>query len=197
MIGSLRGTVIDRSPPGQVLVEVAGVGYLCTVSAALCAECEPGAAVFLYVHHHFREDLQTLYAFRTRQERDTFNVLLSAHGIGPAMAISLLSIYSPTALVNIVATADTAALTVVPGIGKKTAERVMVELKSRLDLDVASGPLGDGEVQSATSDVREALTSLGYGSEEIREVMRQLDAAADKATMLRDALAILGARRAG
>lgn len=197
MIGSLRGTVIDRSPPGQLLVEVGGVGYLCNVSAALCAESEPGTTTFLHVHHHIREDAQTLYAFLTRRERDTFAVLLSAHGIGPAMALALLSVYSPSALVGIVATADTAALTVVPGIGKKTAERVMIELKARLDLEMSDDGVGDGQVQSAAADVREALTSLGYGAEEIRDVIRQMTSDTDKETMLREALALLGARRAG
>lgn len=170
---------------------------MCNVSAALCAESEPGTTTFLHVHHHIREDAQTLYAFLTRRERDTFAVLLSAHGIGPAMALALLSVYSPSALVGIVATADTAALTVVPGIGKKTAERVMIELKARLDLEMSDDGVGDGQVQSAAADVREALTSLGYGAEEIRDVIRQMTSDTDKETMLREALALLGARRAG
>jgi Holliday junction DNA helicase RuvA len=153
-------------------------------------------SVFLHVHHHIREDAQTLFGFSSRVERDTFNILIATHGIGPAMAMAILSTYSPTALVTVVTTGDTQALTVVPGVGKKTAERLMIELKSRLNLEGISAVDAYGSVQSAAADVREALTALGYGPEEIREAMRQLTTADDAETMLRDALAMLGARRA-
>jgi Holliday junction DNA helicase RuvA len=110
--------------------------------------------------------------------------------------MAILSTYSPTALVTVVTSGDTQALTVVPGVGKKTAERLMIELKSRLNLEGISAVDAYGSVQSAAADVREALTALGYGPEEIREAMRQLTTADDAETMLRDALAMLGARRA-
>jgi len=196
MIGSLRGTVLERFPPSTVLIEVAGVGYLCSVTTSTFAELEPTVSVFLHVHHHIREDTQTLFGFSSRVERDTFNILIATHGIGPAMAMAILSTYSPTALVTVVASGDTQALTVVPGVGKKTAERLMIELKSRLNLEGISAVDAYGTVQSAAADVREALTALGYGPEEIREAMRQLTTADDAETMLRDALAMLGARRA-
>ncbi|MEY3806437.1 MAG: Holliday junction ATP-dependent helicase RuvA [Actinomycetota bacterium] len=197
MIGSLRGVVLERFAPSTVLLEVSGVGYLCTVTSATFAELEPSVETFLHIHHHIREDAQTLFGFTTRVERDTFHILISTHGIGPAMAMSILSTYAPTALVGVVASGDVAALTVVPGVGKKTAERLMVELKSRLD--IADSQLGSStdSVQSAAADVREALTALGYGVEEIRDTMRQLTQASDSETMLRDALAVLGVRRAG
>jgi Holliday junction DNA helicase RuvA len=196
MIGSLRGTVLERFTPSTVLIEVAGVGYLCSVTTSTFAELEPTVSVFLHVHHHIREDTQTLFGFSSRVERDTFNILIATHGIGPAMAMAILSTYSPTALVTVVASGDTQALTVVPGVGKKTAERLMIELKSRLNLEGISAVDAYGTVQSAAADVREALTALGYGPEEIREAMRQLTTADDAETMLRDALAMLGARRA-
>lgn len=197
MIGSLRGKVVERFSGGTILLEVSSVGYLCTVTSSTFAELEPTVEVFLHVHHHIREDAQTLFGFTSRIERDTFHILIATHGIGPSMAMSILSTYAPQALVGIVASGDIAALTVVPGVGKKTAERLMVELKSRLDLgDTAIGHSGD-TVQSVASDVREALTGLGYGVEEIREAMRQITTASDSETMLRDALALLGARRAG
>ena len=197
MIGSLRGVVVERFTPGTILLEVAGVGYVCTVTSSTFAELEPTVETFLHVHHHIREDAQTLFGFTSRIERDTFHILIATHGIGPSMAMSILSTYAPQALVGIVASGDIAALTVVPGVGKKTAERLMVELKSRLDLDDSGlGQAGDS-VQSAAADVREALTALGYGAEEIRDAMRQLSSATDSETMLRDALALLGARRAG
>ena len=166
MIGSLRGEVLERVAPSTVLVEVQGVGYLCTVTSVAFAELEPTVPAFLYVHHHIREDAQTLYGFLTRTERDTFEILVATHGIGPAMAMAILSTYAPTSLVSIVASGDMAALTVVPGVGKKTAERLMVELKSRLNMEIGS-PVGVDGVQSATADVREALAALGYSPEEV------------------------------
>ncbi len=196
MIGSLRGTVLERFTPSTVLIEVAGVGYLCSVTTSTFAELEPTVSVFLHVHHHIREDAQTLFGFSSRVERDTFNILIATHGIGPAMAMAILSTYSPTALVTVVTSGDTQALTVVPGVGKKTAERLMIELKSRLNLEGISAVDAYGYVESAAADVREAVTALGFGPVEIREAMRQLTTADDTETMLRDALAMLGARRA-
>ena len=197
MIGSLRGVVLERFIPSTVLFEVGGVGYLCSVTSTTFAELEPTVQTFLHVHHHIREDAQTLFAFTSRSERDTFNILIATHGIGPAMAMAILSTYSPAALVTIISSADTAALTIVPGVGKKTAERLMVELKSRLSLDDLPTSHTSDTVHSAAADVREALTALGYGSDEVRDAMRQLTTADDSETMLRDALALLGARRAG
>lgn len=198
MIGSLRGAVLERIEPATVLVEVGGVGYLCAVTAPTWAELEPGTSVFLHVHHHLREDAESLYGFTDRAEKQMFAVLIAAHGVGPAMAMGILSVYSPTALLAIVASGDTGALTVVGGVGKKTAERLMIELKGRFEgLEIGSGA---GGAQSATADVREALSALGYAPEEIRETLRQLGGQAgggDSEAMLRDALALLGARRAG
>lgn len=196
MIGSLRGEILERIAPSTVLLEVQGVGYLCTVTSTTFAELEPTVPAFLYVHHHIREDAQTLFGFVSRIERDTFDILIATHGIGPAMAMAILSTYAPQSLVTIVASGDLAALTVVPGVGKKTAERLMVELKSRLNMEVTA-PVGADGVQSATADVREALAALGYSPDEVRDVMRQLTNVEDSGSMLRDALALLGARRAG
>lgn len=196
MIGSLRGIVLERFTPSTVLLEVGGVGYLCSVTTSTFAELEPTVTTFLHIHHHIREDAQTLFGFVSRTERDTFNVLIATHGIGPAMAMAILSTYSPTALITIVSSGDIAALTVVPGVGKKTAERLMVELKSRLHLEGIADSGSSDTVQSAAADVREALTALGYAPEEIRDAMRQLPGGGDSESMLRDALALLGARRA-
>ena len=196
MIGSLRGVVLERFAPSTVLLEVGGVGYLCSVTTSTFAELEPSVTTFLHIHHHIREDAQTLFGFVSRTERDTFNVLIATHGIGPVMAMAILSTYSPTALITIVSSGDIAALTVVPGVGKKTAERLMVELKSRLHLEGIADSGSSDTVQSAAADVREALTALGYAPEEIREAMRQLPGGGDSESMLRDALALIGARRA-
>ncbi len=197
MIGSLRGTVLERLDGSVVLLEVGGVGYLVTVTPRTLAELEPSSGAFLYVHHHIREDAQTLFGFRQRDERATFEVLIGTHGIGPALAMAILATHPPSALVDIVAPGDLVALTLVPGVGKKTAERLLVELRSRLHLPVLDGALGPvGSGTSSVSDVREALAGLGYSNDEVRDALRDLPSSADSATLLREALKLLGARRA-
>ena len=195
MIGSLRGTVLERGLDGTVLLEVGGVGYHVVVSSRTLPELEPTTTTFLHIHHHIREDGQTLYGFLDRTERATFQTLIATHGVGPALAIAILATHPPAALVDIVAGGDLAALTMVPGVGKKTAERLLVELRSRLSVPVLD-PVGGNGASSPIGDVREALAGLGYGPEEIREALRELPADADAATLLRDALKLLGARRA-
>ena len=197
MIGSLRGTVLERTEESYALIEVGGVGYLVSVTPRTLAELEPGSSAFLYVHHHIREDAQTLFGFLHRDERTTFQVLIATHGIGPALALAILGTHAPGALVDIVAGNDIGALTLVPGVGKKTAERLLVELRNRLSLPMLDPlPVTAGGKASVAGDVREALTGLGYGPEEIREALRELSADSDASTMLRDALKLLGAKRA-
>jgi Holliday junction DNA helicase RuvA len=195
MIGSLRGSVLERLDDGRVLIEVGGVGYLVTVTPRTLAELEPTSPVFLYVHHHIREDSQTLFGFLRRDERAAFDVLIATHGIGPALAVAILGTHSPTALVDIVAGSDLGALMLVPGVGKKTAERLLVELRNRLDLPMLD-PLTISGGSTAVGNVREALAGLGYASEEIREAMRDLPDSASAEDLLRDALRLLGVRRA-
>ena len=196
MIGSLRGGVLERNVDGTVLLEVSGVGYLVTVSQRAIAELEPGTPAFVYVHHHIREDAQTLFGFTSRDERDTFQILLGTHGVGPAMAMAILNTHPPAALVDVVANNDAAALALTPGVGKKTAERLLVELRDRLSLPVLDAASTGNGAPSAVADVRDALATLGYGTDEIRDVLRELPSDADSATLLRDALKTLGARRA-
>ncbi|MGA0879344.1 MAG: Holliday junction branch migration protein RuvA [Ilumatobacteraceae bacterium] len=195
MIGSLRGTVIERLGEGQVLVEAAGVGYIVHVTPRVLAELEPTSPVFLHVHHHIREDQQTLFGFLHRDERMTFQTLLSTHGIGPALALAILATHTPMSLFDIVASGDTAALTLVPGVGKKTAERLMIELKSRLTLPVLPGNVGDVE-GSVVGAVREALIGLGYSETEARDALRDAPMGTDREDLLRQALRVLGSRRA-
>jgi Holliday junction DNA helicase RuvA len=195
MIGSLRGVVLARLGTAEVLVEVAGVGYRVTVSPATVVQLgEPGAEVFLHIHHHIREDAQTLYGFLAADERSCFEALLGAHGVGPSLALAILSVHEPLALAGILADEDVAALCLVPGVGKKTAARLLVELQARLDIPTlgegaspatVAGTAGGG---SARSDVREALVNLGYSSEEVAGVLRDLPDGADSSVLLRDAL---------
>jgi Holliday junction DNA helicase RuvA len=189
MIGSLRGVLVDRSARGEVLVEVGGVGYRVQVAAPTLAAlgADLGGPVFLYVHTHVREDALVLYGFASADERQCFEALLAAHGVGPAVALAILSVHSPPALRRAVATDDADALTLVPGIGKKTAARLLLDLKSRLDVpdvdvDIAGigiGGLGsvgpDGMVRgSPRAEVRAALVHLGYGPDEVRDILREL-----------------------
>ena len=196
MIASLRGTVLERGRDATVLVEVGGVGYQVTVTPRALAELEPGTAAFLHVHHHIREDAQQLFGFLSRDERATFQDLIGTHGVGPALAMAILATHAPAALVDIVTGGDVGALTLVPGVGKKTAERLLVELRNRLSVPVLETVGATSSGGSAVGDVREALAGLGYGADEIRDALRELPSSDDAAALLRDALKLLGARRA-
>jgi Holliday junction DNA helicase RuvA len=198
MIGSLRGNLLDRSQLSEVLVEVMGVGYRVTVSPATVVELgEPGSEVFLHIHHHRREDAETLYGFHTRDERVSFEALLGAHGVGPALALAILSVHAPLALRRVLEDDDIGALCLVPGVGKKTAARLLVELKSRLDIpglgptttgDPAARRSFDAGRASVRSDVRDALTNLGYQPDEILAVIRDLPDEGDSGVVLKLAL---------
>lgn len=198
MIGSLRGIVLERHGEGTVLIEVSGVGYLVTVTPRTLAELEPTSPAFLYVHHHIREDAQTLFGFLSRDEKNTFQILLATHGVGPSLAMAVIGTLTPVALFEVVASSDLAALTMVPGVGKKTAERLLIELKNRLSLPILENlETASGSRTSVISDVREALIGLGYHENEIREVLRDVASHDGAESLLRDALQALGARRAG
>ena len=192
MIGSLRGRLIDRGAD-EILVEAGGVGYRVTVTpATVVAIGDLGDEVFVHVHHHVREDAQTLYGFPTRDERACFEVLIGTHGVGPALALAILSVHSPESLRRTLADDDVASLCLVPGVGRKTAARLLVELKSRLevpdlDLSVVS-PAPAGAEPNVRADVREALTGLGYGPDEIRAALADLADEADPAIALKHAL---------
>jgi Holliday junction DNA helicase RuvA len=205
MIASLRGTLLDRGED-HLVVEVGGIGYQVTASpTTVLSVGDVGDEVFVWVHHHIREDAQALYGFPTADARRCFTALLGAHGVGPALALAILSVHGPTDLARVLAEDDVAALCLVPGVGKKTAARLLVELKSRLDipLDVAPPRSGAGGPApaggSARADVREALTGLGYGPEEIRDVLADLpavdDGHDDAGALLKQALRRLAAVR--
>ena len=189
MIGSVRGTVLERTPTGEVLVEVGGVGYRCLVPARrVAARSRRARSAFLMTHLHVREDAMTLFGFPTRDERDTFETLIGASGVGPKLALAILSVHPPAALRRAVLDDDLDALCLVPGIGKRTAQKLMIELRSRLDApDVDLRDVG-GEPAPARAEVRAALTELGYGADEIRAVVAELPADGAVEDLLRDAL---------
>jgi Holliday junction DNA helicase RuvA len=194
VIGSVRGTVIERHANGEVLVEVGGVGYRVLVPLSAVPALEPATNAFLFTHLHVRDDAMILYGFPSRDERDTFETLIGATGVGPKLALAMLSVHTPNALRRALADDDLDALTLVPGVGKRTAQRLLVELKARLevpDIDLTV-PSANG---SARSEVREALTGLGYSAEEVREVLGQLPADGGVEALLRDALKLLAGTR--
>jgi Holliday junction DNA helicase RuvA len=203
VIGMLRGRLVHRTA-GEVLVDVAGVGYRCLVSPATAVELGGvGDEVVVHVHHHVREDAQALYGFPTLEERVAFEALLGAHGVGPALALAILSVHSPEALRRALADDDVAALCLVPGVGRKTAARLLIELKSRLDVPdldpVAAAVVANGNGHaSATpvSEVREALAGLGYGADEVGHALASLpdDHELDAGGLLRLALRSLAVR---
>lgn len=192
MIGSLRGRLIDKEPDGEIVVEVSGVGYRVFVNPRTLADlAEIGSEAFVHIHHQIREDSQQLYGFATLTERKCFESVISAHGVGPALGMAVLGTLPPDELRHAVATDDVDALCLVPGVGKKTAQRMVLELKNRLEI---TGDEGRGLVStpgagapSALTDVREALNQMGFGSEEIRRAVEGLEGE-DTSTMLREAL---------
>lgn len=188
MIGSLRGKVIDvdvvaDKGHGEVLLEVGDIGYRLTVTSATLAGFGSGETdCFLFVHHHFWDADQKLFGFATKDERIAFEALLTAHKVGPALALAILGTYPPTQLAQVLAADDVGALCDVPGVGKKTAQRLLVDLKSVLvlpvldSIDGAAIDLNTSQAASnALSDVRAALESLGYSSEDIRAGVQALD----------------------
>ncbi|MEM9561164.1 MAG: Holliday junction branch migration protein RuvA [Actinomycetota bacterium] len=191
MIGSLRGVVIDREPVleraagAEIVVEVGGVGYRVTVTAATLSRLPADEPVLLHIHHHFWEADQKLFGFRTRTERVAFEGLLGAHKVGPNLALAVLATHPVEQLARILAEDDLAALCEVPGVGKKTAQQILVDLRSTLVLpvleggtaiDLTAGGAIDPDPDGATGlvDVREAMANLGYSTEEIRRAVAGL-----------------------
>lgn len=197
MIGSVRGTVLERAPSGEVIVEVGGVGYRLLVPLNTLGALAPGEPAFLFTHLHSRDDGMTLYGFTTRDERDTFEALIGVTGVGPKLALAILSVHSPSALRRALVDNDLDALVLVPNVGKRTAQRLMVDLHARLD--VPAFVAGDGVDPGATSaraEVRDALTGLGYSPEEVRQALARLPDDGAVEDMLRDALKLLASARA-
>ncbi|MFT7474392.1 MAG: Holliday junction DNA helicase RuvA [Verrucomicrobiales bacterium] len=197
MIGSIRGTLLDRNLGGdEVLVEVSGIGYRVLVAPATSARASHlGSEVFLHVHHQQREDAQILYGFSTIEERRIFEIVISAHGVGPSLGMAILSVHGPGELKAVLATEDIDALCAVPGVGKKTATRLLIELKSKLDLpdvDLSSldRPVAHAELP-AHIEVRQALDALGYTGDEVRRVLSKIPTEGDPALLTRDALRLI------
>jgi Holliday junction DNA helicase RuvA len=163
MIAFLRGRLISKSP-NQAIVECAGVGYDATISVATVTSRPPeGAEARLHIYTHVREDALALFGFAEPQEKRLFEKLLTISGIGPKLAITVLSGIDSSRLVTAIRGGDHATLTRIPGIGKKTAERVVLELKDKLDdMAVESTPVAASNYGPAGDDALSAMVNLGY-----------------------------------
>ena len=216
MIGSLRGTLgecsIRSAGPMEVVVDVRGVGYRVLMgSSALAALGPEGSDVSIHVHTHLREDALVLYGFVSKAERDCFEALISVRTVGPGVALAMLSVHSPGSLRRIVSIKDVDALRLVPGIGAKTAARLVIELESKLDdfyefggseessgdqrVDGAASRRATAALPSVREDLRSALASLGYGPDEIRYAESVVSMDGPVGDVLKLALRELAARR--
>jgi Holliday junction DNA helicase RuvA len=179
MIGSLRGRLAHKQPP-QIILECGGVGYeIETPMSTFLALPGIGSELFLYTHLVVREDAQTLFGFSTEEEKSLFRSLLKVSGVGAKMGLAILSGMSVTDFQRCVQYEDTAMLVKIPGVGKKTAERLIIEMRDRIDSTAAES--GSDKSRTARSDPRneafDALISLGYRTNEINRLLGRLDIA--------------------
>jgi len=184
MIGVLRGELAHIGVEG-VVIDVAGVGYEVAMSGRNIADLgSTGAEVTVYTHMHVREDAMSLYGFPSMTDRQLFRILLGASGVGPKVALAVLGAMTSDEVRNAVANDDVDALTIVPGIGKRTAQKMILELRPKLaamDSDV----VGSG---TASGQVRMALEGLGFTGSEISEALQTVDRTAPVPEQIRQAL---------
>jgi holliday junction DNA helicase RuvA len=163
MIGLLRGRLLDKRP-NQVILDVGGVGYLVAVPLSTFAALgDLHAEVTLLIHTHVREDALALYGFLSAREKHLFELLLSASGVGPTLALKILSGMNVEELVPAIRSGDLGRLTKIPGVGRKTAERMVVELRDKLEsIALATEKLTPSSPAGVEADVKSALLNLGY-----------------------------------
>ncbi|HXF71393.1 MAG TPA: Holliday junction branch migration protein RuvA [Actinomycetota bacterium] len=192
MIGSLRGEVVEKAGT-RILLDVGGVGYEVLVPTSTAAALPPvGRTARLLTRLQVREDGMALFGFATAEERAVFDLLVGVNGVGPRLALAFLSALRPDAFRRAVAAGDAAALTVVPGVGRKLAQRVVLDLRDRLGGE-------PGAVEGPLAEVREALLALGLSPQEATEAMAGLPADGDGSVedLLRRALQRVGRRPSG
>jgi len=193
MIARLSGILLDKDPPNLV-IDVNGVGYEVEAPLGVFTELpENGQPVAILIHHHFSQDSQTLYGFSSKGERELFRKLLKISGIGAKVALNILSGASGEELANYVSMGDVASLTRLPGIGKKTAERIIVELRDKLDgisMSTGGGAVAEGAGSSdPATEARSALAALGYKPVEVsRMVGTVVEPGMDAEEIIRKAL---------
>ncbi len=190
MIGRLSGTLLEKNPP-QILLDVQGVGYELDVPMSTFYNL-PALHEKVVLHTHFvvREDAQLLYGFATNEERLAFRQLLKISGVGPKLALSVLSGLSLGDLASAVANKEVGRLTKIPGVGKKTAERLLLELQGKFSVTGTSSP-HDSATASADSDIANALLALGYNEKEADWAAKQLPKDVSVSDGIRQALKLL------
>ncbi len=184
MIGWLSGTIRELDPAGSVLLDIGGIGYDISVNLQTLCKLKQGEPAELSIHTHVREDQITLFGFSNNSERSMFRKLTSVSGIGARMALNLMSGMAADDLVTAIENADDLAIARTPGIGKKTAQRLILELQGKLDASSAS-PGGN-----RNDDVRSALLNLGYKPAQVDAALKKVEPA-DFETMFRAALKAL------
>lgn len=190
MIGRITGTLAEKQPP-HVLVDVGGIGYEIDVPMSTFYNLPAiGERISLYTHLTIREDAHLLYGFGTDAERQAFRQLLKVSGIGAKTALSVLSGMSVNDLANAIAAQETGRITKVPGIGKKTAERLLLELRDKFSAAVAT-IAATGAAPSSEADILNALNALGYNDKEALWAVKQLPADAAVSDGIRQALKLL------
>jgi len=191
MIGSIKGKIILKTEK-FLIVETGGVGYKINVSPDILSKAKKlGDEIMLWTHTHVREDALDLYGFFNREELEFFEMLINVSGIGPRSALAILGIASIETLKKAIGTSDTSYLTKISGIGKKTAERIVIELRDKIG-EEKSGSSLQGEL-----DALEALKSLGYSQNEAREALKKVSPSGNTNTKIREALKILGGHAKG
>ena len=187
MIGKLTGKIAEKEP-GYVILEASGVGYIVYVMEDTQKSLKTGEEATLWTHLAVKEDAQDLYGFLDKDELIFFKLLVSISGIGPKSAMGILSIAPPATLEKAIASGNTSYLTKVSGIGRKSAEKIVLELKDKL-IAVSS----DDSSLDDDADVMMALKSLGYGTKEIRDALKKIPEDANGTTdRIKEALKLLG-----
>jgi Holliday junction DNA helicase RuvA len=192
VIGWIQGEVVSRRD-GVVTVNVAGVGYDVIVPQRMLADALTGERVTFFIHTSVREDAITLFGFADENERSMFRLLLSTPGVGPSTALGAISTFSVQNLISAIYAEDVTAISTIPGIGKKTAARLVLELAGKLP-SLEQREAGSAPVKSTNADLESALRSLGYGVAEIREALGAIEIPSDEGQALRLALRQLGTR---
>ncbi len=200
MIGRLTGRVVAEDADGALIVDVGGVGYEAKTPVGTLGRAERAGVdgVVLHVHTHVREDALELFAFASDGERDVFRMLIGVQKIGPKIALGLLSALPPAELAAAITAADLARLARVPGIGRKTAERLVLELKDKISRGRLAGTATTGAGPDQSARLVGALVNMGYRSAEAEQAVTALGdrlQAAPAAELLREALAWLTQRR--
>jgi Holliday junction DNA helicase RuvA len=191
MIGRLTGILQEKNPP-QVLVDVNGIGYEVEVPMSTFYNLpDTGTKVTLLIQFVVREDAQLLYGFFTARERDAFRQLVKVSGIGAKSALGILSGLSVDDLAHAIAMQDAALLVRIPGIGKKTSERLLLELRDKLPIGGTAALLSGGQPAAAGNDVLNALLALGYNEREALAAIKQLPAGVSVSDGIRQTLKAL------